>query len=214
MGPISDDPQPAGATGLVATSNPPPRLLLQMRDRIRSLHYSYRTEQTYLQWVRRFIRFHDLRHPAQMGAPQIEAFLTDLAVNGRVAASTQNQAKAAILFLYREVLKLDLPWLDDLVQARRGHRLPTVLTAREARILLDNMRGANWLVASLLYGSGLRLLEGLRLRVKDIEFQRREITVREGKGNKDRVTMLPENVVVPLTEHLARVRKVHERDLA
>lgn len=184
MGPISDDPESAGATGLVATSNPPPRLLLQMRDRIRSLHYSYRTEQTYLQWVRRFIRFHDLRHPAQMGGPQIEAFLTDLAVNGRVAASTQYQAKAAILFLYREVLKLDLPWLDDLVQARRGHRLPTVLTAREARILLDNMRGANWLVASLLYGCGLRLLESLRLRVKDIEFQRREITVREGKGGR------------------------------
>ncbi len=178
------------------------------------LHYSYRTEQAYLQWIIRFIRFHGRRHPAEMGAAEVEAFLNDLAVCRRVSASTQNQAKAAILFLYREVLTVRLPWLENVTQAKTAARLPAVLTQREARQLLDHLSGTHWLIASLLYGSGLRLIEALRLRVKDVEFTRREILVRAGKGNKDRVTMLPENVLEPLQSHLHQVRALHERELA
>ena len=149
------------------------------------LHYSYRTEQAYLQWIIRFIRFHGRRHPAEMGAAEVEAFLNDLAVCRHVSASTQNQAKAAILFLYREVLAVHLPWLENVTQAKTAARLPTVLTQREARQLLDHLNGTHWLIASLFYGSGLRLIEALRLRVKDVEFTRREILVSAGKGNKD-----------------------------
>ena len=191
-----------------------PKLLDQMRAKIRFKHYSIRTEQTYVDWARRYILFHGKRHPKDMGAAEVEAFLTHLAVERKVSASTQNQARSALLFLYKEVLGIDLPWLDGVVAAKKGKRLPVVLTQHEARTLLDELSGTNWLVASLLYGSGLRLLEALRLRVKDIEFERREIVVREGKGNKDRVTVLPENVILPLRAHLDRVKVLHDRDLA
>jgi integron integrase len=192
----------------------PPRLLDQVRARIRVKHYSIRTERAYVDWIRRFILFHGKRHPRDMGGPEVEAFLTHLAVERGVSASTQNQAKAALLFLYREVLQLALPWLDELVAAKASRRLPVVLTAREVREMLLQLHGASWLVAALLYGTGMRLLEGLRLRVKDVEFERREILVRQGKGNKDRVTVLPENLIAPLRQQLERTRALHALDLA
>ena len=175
-----------------------PRLLDQVRGKIRLKHYSLRTEQTYVDWIKRFIRHFGKRHPRELGAGDVEAFLTHLAVVGRVAASTQNQAKSALLFLYREVLGNELPWLDNVEQAKAPRRLP----------------GTHWLIASLLYGAGLRLMECLRLRVKDIDFARGEILVRDGKGFKDRVTMLPESLSKPLEEHLSKVRALHERDVA
>lgn len=192
----------------------PPRLLDRMREALRVRHYSYRTEQAYLDWARRFILFHRKRHPAQMGAAEVGAFLTHLAAERQVSASTQNQAKAALLFLYRGVLGVDLPWLDEVVQAKASRRLPVVLTPREVRMLVNELRGPMWLIVSLLYGAGMRLLEGLRLRVKDVEFERREIVVRDGKGGKDRVTMLPENLLLPLQDQLARARRLHDADLA
>lgn len=187
-----------------------------MRERLRVQHYSLRTERAYVDWMRRFILFHGKRHPAEMGAPEMEAFLTHLAVERGVSASTQNQAKAALLFLYKQVLgAADLPWLDDVVAARGGkRRLPVVLTPREARELLLQLSGPIGLAASLLYGSGLRLMECLRLRVKDVEFERRELLVREGKGGKDRVTVLPENLIAPLRQQLAHSRALHQKDLA
>jgi integron integrase len=191
----------------------PPRLLDRMRHAIRVRHFAIRTEQTYVDWARRFILFHGKRHPQEMGAPEVEAFLTHLAVERGVAPATQSQAKAALLFLYREVLGLELPWLDDVVSAKPSRRLPVVLTAREVAALLGEMSGTAGLVAALLYGTGLRLLEGLRLRVKDVEFARRELLVRDGKGGKDRVTVLPENLIAPLHEQLAHARALHERDL-
>jgi len=191
----------------------PPRLLDSVRARARVLHYAIRTEDAYADWVRRFILFHGKRHPREMGAGEVEAFLTHLAVERNVSASTQNQAKAALLFLYREVLQVDLPWLGEVVAARVTRRLPVVLTQREARELLLQLNGTMWLVASLLYGTGMRVLEGLRLRVKDIEFERREIIVREGKGNKDRVTVLPENLIVPLHAQMEKARTLHQADL-
>jgi len=199
-----------------ATAKTPdkPKLLDQMCQKIRFKHYSIRTEQAYVDWARRYILFHGKRHPKALGAAELEAFLTHLAVVRKVSASTQNQARSALLFLYKEVLGIKLPWLDGVVTAKKGKRLPVVLTQHEARSLLGELSGTNWLVASLLYGSGLRLLEALRLRVKDIEFERREIVVREGKGNKDRVTVLPENVMVPLQAHLDRVKVLHDKDLA
>ena len=193
---------------------PSPRLLDQVRDRLRVKHYSMRTEDAYLHWIRRFIFFHDKKHPREMGGPQVEAFLSHLAKVGRVAASTQNQALSALLFLYREVLRSELPWMDRVVRAKRPKHMPVVLTENEVRALLAHLEGTRWLVVSLLYSSGARLLEGLRLRVKDIDFERHEITVRDGKGARDRVTMLPERLVEPLRAHLARVRVLHERDLA
>ncbi|MBI5753286.1 MAG: integron integrase [Hydrogenophilales bacterium] len=191
-----------------------PRLLVRVRDKIRLKHYSIRTEQAYTDWVRRFILFHEKRHPAEMGAAEVEQFLTHLAVKGQVAASTQNQAKSALLFLYREVLEIELPWLDDAAKAKDGKRLPVVLTVQESMRLLDEMEGTSGLIARLLYGAGMRVMEGVRLRVKDVEFMRRELIVREGKGNKDRVTMLPQSLVEPLQSHLARVKALHEKDLA
>ncbi len=190
-----------------------PRLLDQVREAIRTRHYSYRTEEAYVGWVRRFILFHGKRHPAEMGKAEIEQFLTALAVNRRVAASTQNQALAAILFLYKDVLGCDPGWLDDVVRAKRPQRLPVVLTRPEVDALLAALEGVSWIMAMLLYGSGLRLTECLRLRVKDIDFTRHEILVREGKGNKDRVTMLPGAVKEDLLKHLDRVRVLHERDV-
>jgi len=170
-----------------------PKLLDQLRGRLRVKHYSIRTEQAYVDWVRRFILFHGKRHPKELGSAEVEAFLTHLAVRGRVSASTQNQAKSAILFLFREVIDCELPWLDGVVAARTSQRLPVVLTLEEVEAVLGRMRGSSGLVARLLYGSGLRILECLRLRVKDIDFTRHEILVRDGKGAKDRVTMLPES---------------------
>lgn len=193
--------------------NKPPKLLDQLRERIRAKHYSIRTEQAYADWAKRFILFHHKKHPKDMGVAEVEAFLTHLAVERNVSASTQNQAKAALLFLYKEVLEMDLPWLKEVVEAKAAKRLPVVLTPREVAALLAEMNGTMWLVASLLYGTGMRLLEGLRLRVKDIEFERREIIVREGKGNKDRVTMLPENLLLPLRDQLAKAKHLHDIDL-
>ncbi len=191
-----------------------PKLLDQVRGKIRLKHYSIRTEQTYVDWIKRFILFHGKHHPKDMGAQEVEAFLTHLAVAGRVAASTQNQAKSALLFLYKEVLGFELPWLDNVTQAKTPKRLPVVLTREEVQAVLARMEGTHWLIASLLYGSGLRIMEGLRLRVKDVELSRREILVRDGKGFKDRVTMLPTALLAPLKTHLQRVKLLHEQDLA
>jgi len=192
---------------------PAPKLLDQVRERIRVRHYSLRTEDAYLHWIRRFIFFHGKRHPREMGGPEVEAFLSHLATEGRVAASTQNQALSALLFLYRDVLKVELPWLDGVVRAKRSQRVPVVLTENEVRGLLARLDGTKWLVASLLYGTGMRLLEGLRLRVKDVDLERKEITVRDGKGAKDRRTMLSDQLLEPLGTHLAKVRALHEQDL-
>jgi integron integrase len=191
-----------------------PRLLEVTRDAIRRRHYSYRTEETYLQWIRRFVLFSGKRHPRQLGAKEVTAFLNHLALERRVAASTQNQALAALFFLYKEVLAVPLPWLDGLERAKRPAKRPTVLTEGEAQGLLAQLRGTKWLMASLLYGAGLRLRECLRLRVKDVDFGYRQIVVRDGKGGKDRITMLPGSVVEPLKAHLVRVKALHERDLA
>ncbi|RMD59574.1 integron integrase [Candidatus Parcubacteria bacterium] len=192
---------------------PKKKLLDRVRDAIRRKHYSTRTEQAYVYWIKRFIFFHNKRHPREMGAPEIEAFLTHLAVNENVAASTQNQALSALLFLYREVLKHPIEGEINAARAKRPKRLPTVLTREEVRRVLDAMSGTQRLVAQLLYGSGLRLLEALRLRVKDLDFAQHQIVVRDGKGFKDRVTILPESLVQPLQEHLKRVKLIHEQDL-
>jgi integron integrase len=191
-----------------------PRLLDRVRAAIRTKGYSIRTEQAYVDWIRRFILFHNKRHPDAMGKSEVEAFLTHLAVNRDVAPSTQNQALSALLFLYRMVLGRDLPWLDDVTRAKKPSRLPVVLTADEAGRLLKRLSGEKWLMASLLYGSGLRLLECLRLRVHDVEFDRRQIMVRNGKGGKDRVTVLPGPVVETLRRQIDRVRIIHEEDLS
>ena len=185
-----------------------------MRFHLRTRHYSIRTEEAYVDWARRFILFHGKRHPRDMGVAEVEAFLSHLAVERHVSASTQNQAKAALLYLYKQVLEIDLPWLNEVVQAKRPKRLPVVLTPTEVRELLLHMDGTTGLIAQLLYGTGMRLLEALRLRVKDVEFARREIVVREGKGNKDRVTVLPENLMAPLQAQLQKARVLHEKDLA
>ena len=192
----------------------PPRLFDVVREAIRIRHYSLRTEDTYVDWVRRFILFHGKRHPRELGAPEVQAFLSHLAVDRQVAASTQNQAKAALIFLYMEVLAVDLPWLGEIVHAKRQPRLPVVLTPGEVRVLLDQMEGVMGLVARLLYGTGMRLMEVLRLRVKDLDFVGRELVVREGKGGKDRVTVLPASLVAPLRAHLERVQTLHAADLA
>ena len=190
----------------------PKKLLDQVRDTIRLKHYSIRTENSYVDWIRRYILFHNKRHPNEMGAPEVEAFLTHLAVNEHVAASTQNQALSALLFLYREVLKQDLGPVDAF-HAKKPKRLPTVLTRDEVCRLFVHLSGANLLMARLLYGSGLRLMECLRLRVKDLDFEYRTITVRDGKGEQDRVTILPESLIGPLQDHLRIVKRTHEEDL-
>ena len=191
-----------------------PRLLEQVRGRIRFKHYSIRTEQAYLDWIKRFIRHFGKRHPRDMGAAEVSAFLTHLAVEGRVAASTQNQAKSALLFLYREVLHVELPWLDDVESAKAPRRLPVVLTRGEVAAVLARLDGTNALVCRLMYGTGLRIMECLRLRVKDLDFGRGEILVRDGKGFKDRVTMLPASLMPALRDHMARVAELHRQDLA
>jgi len=191
-----------------------PRLLERVRDAIRRRHYSDRTEESYVHWIKRFIYFSGRRHPQELGAAEVTAFLNYLAREREVAAATQNQALSALLFLYKEVLAAPLPWLAELERARRPARMPTVLTPAEVRALLGRMQGTKWLMASLLYGAGLRLRECLKLRVKDIDFEYRQIVVRDGKGAKDRVTMLLESVIGPLKRHLERGRALHERDLA
>ncbi len=192
----------------------PPKLLEQVRQTMRRKHYSLRTEATYIDWIKRYIFFHNKRHPSEMGAPELEQFLNYLAVEKQVTASTQNQALSALVFLYREVLRKDFDWLDNLQRAKKSIRVPVVLTENEVRRVLAHLDGRNSLMASLLYGAGLRLMECVRLRVKDIDFEYRQITVRDGKGNKDRVTMLPEATIAVLTSHLVRVKTVHEQDLA
>jgi len=190
-----------------------PRLLDTVRDALRLRHYSRRTERAYLGWIRRYIVFHAKRHPAEMGAAEVSRFLSSLAVEGRVSASTQNQALAALLFLYGPVLGVELPWLDELVRAVRPERLPVVLSRDEVRAVLLVLRGTPRLMAVLLYGAGLRLLECARLRVKDLDFAANQIVVRSGKGDRDRVTLLPAVVRPALERQLARVRAQHERDL-
>jgi integron integrase len=189
------------------------RLLDRVRAALRLRHYSRRTEEAYVAWIRRYILFHGKRHPADMGAAELTAFLSSLAVDGRVAASTQNQALSALLFLYREVLELDLPWLDGVVRAKRPQRLPLVLNREEVLAVLRRLKGVPRLMASLLYGSGLRLLECCRLRVQDVDFPAHQILVRGAKGDKDRVTVLPAAIKADLARHLERVRTQHQRDL-
>ena len=188
------------------------RLVERVREEIRARHYSLRTEQAYWYWIRYFVRFHGKRHPAAMGAAEVTSFLSWLATERNVAAATQNQALSALLFLYKHVFGVALPWLDELVRAQRPVRLPTVLTEGEVRRLLGAMRGSARIMAGLLYGAGLRQIECLTLRVKDIDFAYRQIIVRDGKGARDRATMLPENLVQPLQAHLGKVRQLHQRD--
>jgi integron integrase len=193
---------------------PPPKLFPLIVERLRVKHYSKRTEEAYIQWIKRYILHHGKRHPREMGAVEVEHFLTHLAVDRNVSASTQNQAKSALLFLYKEVLEMELPWLDNVTQAKAPKRMPVVLNKQEVQALLNRLDGTLWLIGSLLYGSGLRVMECLRLRVKDIDFVKREILVREGKGFKDRVTMLPAALVEPLKQHLIKVQALHDEDLA
>jgi len=190
-----------------------PKLLDQVREVIRMKHYSIRTEQAYVEWIKRYIFFHNKRHPAEMAEPEIRAFISDLANKKSVTASTQTVALSAILFLYREVLKKELPYIQGIERAKKSQRRPVVFTQTEVKELLSRLDGVNYLIASLLYGAGLRLMDALRLRVKDIDFERNELTIREGKGDKDRVTMLPQSIKPQLEEHLRRVRVIHDADL-
>ncbi|GIX29424.1 MAG: integron integrase [Burkholderiales bacterium] len=196
-------------------TNPrPPRLFDQLREALRVRHYSLRTEQAYVHWTKRYILFHGKRHPRELGAAQVQEFLTWLAVEGGVSASTQGQALAALLFLYKQVLGMDLPWLDELVRAKRPQRLPTVLTPEEVAAVLARLDGVHQLMGRLLYGTGMRLMECLRLRVKDVDTARREITIREGKGDKDRRTLLPAVLVPDIERQLAAVTALWRKDRA
>ncbi|HET9864585.1 MAG TPA: integron integrase [Steroidobacteraceae bacterium] len=188
----------------------PPRLLDSVRAAIRLRHYSYRTEKAYVDWIRRFIIFNAKRHPRDMGGSEVAAFLSHLANDRRVSAATQSQALAALLFLYKRVMNVDLPWIENVVRAHRPKRLPTVLTHDEAMRVIAHLRGVHWLVTGLLYGSGLRLMEALRLRVKDVDLYHRRILVRHGKGAKDRMTILSKSVSTALEAHLQNVRVLHD----
>ena len=190
------------------------KLLDQLRDAIRLRHMSYETEKSYAAWVKRYILFHDKKHPSLMGSDEVTAFLTHLAVDLKVSASTQNQALAGLLFLYRNVLNVDLPWLEDVVRAKRPQRVPVVLSRREIDRILTRLDGQHWLLAALLYGCGLRLAEGLRLRFKDFSFEYRQITVFDGKGRKDRVVPLPDAALPAVRSRFDEVRRIHEADLA
>jgi len=196
------------------SERPKKKIIQRLRLALRSRHYSRRTEKSYVAWVKRFIHFSGLRHPAEMGEKEINEFLSYLAVKKKVSASTQNQALCAILFLYRHVLNREIGELGDVIRARKPRRLPVVLTCEEVKRILNHLRGTNWLIAALMYGAGLRLSECLRLRVQDIDFDGCMIIVRDGKGFKDRITMLPARLKEPLKKHLAKVKKIHERDLA
>ena len=210
---MSYPPQSAVLKTRPATS-PAPRLLDEVRRHLRVKHYSLSTEVIYIGWIKRFIFANKKRHPRDMGAAEVEGFLSMLAVKGQVAASTQNQALSALLFLYRVVLGVELPWMENVVRAKRPQRVPTVLSREETTRLLAHMEGRPWLLASLLYGTGMRLMECLRLRVKDVDFARNEITVRDGKGGKDRRTVLPKSLVEPLQREVERARILHVADLA
>ena len=190
-----------------------PRLLDRLRGAIRRLHYSRRTEEAYIHWTKRFIYFHGKRHPSELGEAAVTAFLNHLATDRKVAASTQNQALSALLFLYKETLGVELDWLDGLVRAKRPHRVPVVLTREEVEKLLGALEGTQGLMASLLYGTGMRLMECLRLRVKDVDFGYGQILIRDGKGEKDRITMLPKTLVVPLQDQLRKAKQLHDLDL-
>lgn len=190
-----------------------PRLLEATRQAIRRLHYSRRTEEAYIGWIRKFIYWSGKRHPATLGARDVSAFLSHLATDRNVAAATQNQALSALLFLYRQVLNMELPWFDDMVRAKRPVRLPVVLSREEMSRLLEQLQDTHWLMASLLYGAGLRLMECLRLRVKDVDFAYRQILIRDGKGGKDRVSMMPESIVQPLQAQLGHAKRLHDFDL-
>jgi integron integrase len=205
-------PFPSRGSGRLSTV-PPPRLLDRVRAALRTRHYSFRTERAYVGWIRRYVLFHDKRHPDTLGEAEIGAYLSSLANHAKVSASTQNQALAALLFLYQEVLGRQVEWLGDLVHAKRPTRVPVVLNRDEARELLGHLHGVIWLVGGLLYGGGLRLLEALQLRVKDVDLQRRELIVRRGKGQKDRRTVLPGVLVEPLRTHLEAVGAQHDKDL-
>lgn len=195
--------------------NPAPLPLLeQVRRRVRAKHMSRRTEQAYTHWIKRYILYHNKRHPAEMAAPEVEAFLSWLATDREVSASTQNQALAALLFLYKEVLGLTLPWLDKVTRAKPRERRPVVLSHQEVSALLANMSGVTGLMARLIYGTGMRLMECCQLRIKDIDFHQREITIRAGKGGKDRVTMLPASLLPDLKVHINDIRRYHELDRA
>jgi integron integrase len=200
---------------MTTDKNGKPKLLESVRRAIRTCHYSRGTEKAYVGWVRRFVRYHGLRHPAEMGADEVTAYLSHLAADRHVSASTQNQALSALLFLYRNVLEVDLPWLDGVVRAKRPQRLPTVLSRAEVKLLLDELVGPPRLVAAMLYGSGMRLAECLGLRMQDVDFTRSELMVRNGKGGKDRITMLPESLHEPLREQMndARARHVRDREI-
>ena len=206
---------PMEAVSFTVRETPPavprPRLLDRVRAAVRARHYSRRTEKTYVGWIRRYILFHGKRHPSEMGAPELTRYLSSLAIDGNVAASTQSQALSALLFLYREALDQDVPWLDDVVRAKRPVRLPVVLTRDEVQSVIRKLRGTPRLMAILMYGSGLRLLECARLRVQDVDFERHQIVVRGGKG--DKVTTLPSIVTPELTRHLDFVKRQHDRDL-
>ena len=190
-----------------------PKFLDQAREQIRLRHYSIRTEESYLGWMKRYIRFHGMRHPMDLGANELEAFLSSLAMERDVSASTQDQALSALLFMYRVVIGVNMPWLDEIVRAKRPKRLPTVLSEDEVRLLLGKLDDEMWLVASVLYGGGLRLMEAMRLRVKDIDLARHSITIHSGKGDKDRNTVLPDSLVKPLKHQIARVRELHSADI-
>lgn len=190
-----------------------PKILDQLRSAIRVRHYSLSTERTYLHWVRRFILFHQKKHPVLMGAPEVSQFLSHLAEKEKVAASTQNQALCAVIFLYRHVLRVEIGWIDEVQRAKRSRKVPVVFTKEEVKAILSRLDGKKWLMGNLLYGSGLRLMECLRLRVKDIDFGYQQITVRDAKGHKDRVTVLPSSLKDPLTKHLEKVKTIHEQDL-
>jgi integron integrase len=205
-----------GGLNFNASVQPPtqkPKLLDQVRQAIRTRHYSYRTEKAYVHWIKRFVFFHNKRHPAEMGEAEIGWFLSSLATDSHVSASTQNQALNALLFLYREILKKDIGYVNGVVRAKRPHRLPVVLTRQEIRSILGLLNGSDWLMAMLLYGAGLRLMECLRLRVKDVDFTSNQIVVRAGKGDKDRRTMLPAAVKEPLTKYLEAIKRLHQRDI-
>ena len=191
-----------------------PKLLDRLREALRSRHYSRRTEQTYCHWIKRFIFFHNKRHPGEMAEPEINAYLTHLAVKEKVSASTQNQALSALLFLYRYVLDRKIGDLGEVIRARKPKRIPVVMTRDEVKAVLGHLHGDKWLMANLMYGAGLRLMECLRLRIQDIDFARNEILIRDGKGAKDRITMLPESLKTPLQDHLKKVKALHDRDLA
>ena len=190
-----------------------PRLLDQVRDSLRRRRYSLRTEKVYIHWIRRFILFHGKRHPREMGVDEIIAFLNHLARAGRVSASTQNQALSALLYLYRQVLTVRLPWLDGVERAKTTRRIPSVLTVEQVQSVLARLEGSRWLMVSLMYGAGLRLMECLSLRVKDLGFERGQLVVRDGKGARDRMTMLPRALMEPLRAHLVKVKALHDADL-